>query len=167
MFRQTITFTTLLCLLSACHGPTIGQRQDIIIVDCIRKENNFNFAKEGFVRIGRSDAYDTVAGKIKEFYQTRKKRFDSVAVVRPFFTKFFAEYVQPINQDKRLKSYFPEFPLTSKTVDIEITFLDDFAKPLQAPYIARVRNIGEKVIFYSYDETSNRFIEVDQEPFTP
>lgn len=160
MLRTLFTYAIVLSVCCSCHGPVIGQRQDIIIVDCIRKEQNFALAKQGFVRIGKSEAYDSATGKIKEFYQTRKVRIENPEELKRFFWQFFANYVEPLNRDTRLKNYFSDFPLSTKNVEIEITFLDDFARPLVSPYIARVKNDAGEILLFSYDEKANRYTQL-------
>jgi hypothetical protein len=154
-----------LLLLTACHRPIIGQSQDVIIVDCIRKENNYNLATGGLVRIGKADAYDEVSGTLKESYQTRKIHFNNLDQARVYFVKIFNEYVKPFNANKRLKTMVKSFPFTSKNTEIEVTFIDGRSVPHAAPDIARIRNDFDRLLFYSYDPEKGTFDEIANELF--
>lgn len=151
-------FIALFFFTSCQHSP-IGQSQDMIIVDSIRKETNWNFAKKGFVRLGRTEAYDPITSRIREFYQTRKMRFQSIETLRPFFKAFFQEYSKPFTDDKRLPK------VSTENIELEITFLDEMANPLPSPQVAKVKNSGGKIFYYTFDEKAKSYILLNEETF--
>ena len=142
----------------------IGQRQDVLVVDALRRENNFNFAVKGLVRVGMVDAYNPESGTLKETYQIRTKRFVKVDEARAFFIQIFDEYLDHMNADKNLAKLVKGYPFSSKNTEIQITILDEHGGPAGAPQIARIRNNDNSFIAYSYDKNDQRFIEIAQEP---
>lgn len=125
-------------LLASCHGPVIGQSQDELIVDCIRKQNNFLLAKEGVVRVG----FENASGTIKEYYETRKIRFQNQEEAKAYFLKIFERYIAALNADRRLKNH----PFSFANTSMQIAFLDSSGAPLKTPYIAKMYNDGNTVV---------------------
>ncbi len=158
MIRIIFQLSILLFLFSSCHVSKVVSQQDVLIVDCIRKKTNFDLTKEGLVRIGLGDAYNPDAGTIRESYQTRKLRFTTVDEAKSFFNKIFTQYISPINEDRRLASLAKGYPFTAKNTELEITFIDTRGSPLEEPHIARIKNSGDSLIIYSYDQERKRFI---------
>ncbi len=155
----------LLMLFSSCHRPIIGQSQDVIIVDSIRKENNFGFAVKGLVRVGFSEPYSSDVGMLRESYQTRKVIFIKRDEARNYFVRIFNEYVKPFNANNRLKVLAKNFPFDPGNTEIQITFLDEHGTPPAPPYIARIRNSSGKILIYSYDSESGLYTQIADEPF--
>jgi len=146
-------FVSLACFTS-CHRPI--QSQDEIIVESIRKENNFDLAKLGLVRITVGDAYNRRQNTVHESYQTRKIQFSTVEDARAFFISVYNDYTKPFANDKRLK------PIE---IELQITFIDTRANPLLPPKIARLRNEGHTLHFYSFEDNTGRFMPIAQEAF--
>jgi hypothetical protein len=163
MIKVLFIFICFIC--ASCSHSLIRQGQDGIIVYAIRKENNFNFASRGLIHQERGDAYNKAESKIREFYQTRKYRFETIDSAREFFHKLFHDYAQPFNQDARLKPYVQNFPLTSRDIELEITFTDQTLKPLTAPAIARINNVDGVVFYYTYDPQSKHYQLLHQESY--
>jgi hypothetical protein len=158
-----VLFFLVVC--TSCHGPVIGQSQDVIIVDTLRRQNNFTFAKNGLVRVGIVDAYNPDLGTLTETYQTRKMRFLTVDAARAFFVKTFAEYVAHFNADSRLCTLIKGHPFGAHNASIQITVLDEHGSPPNAPEIARIRNSQNTIIFYTYDKNQDKYTQIAQEPF--
>lgn len=155
-YRSSFLIASILLSLTSCHRPIIGQSQDEIIVECLRKENNFELAKRGLVRIGVGPAYNANLNTITESYQTRKIQFSTVDEARSFFVSVYNDYTKAFKDDKRLKPV---------TIELQITFIDTRAQPLVPPKIARVRNESGQLHFYSFDVSTGRFMPIAQEPF--
>jgi hypothetical protein len=134
------------------------QKQDVIIVDCIRKENNFGLAKQaGLVRAGVGNAYNPESGTIEEIYHTRKIKFENADLAVVFFKAVFNDYIKPLNSDKRLGSMVKSFPFSPENTTIQITFIDPHGIPVTAPHIARIRNEEGKILLFSYDSETGRY----------
>ena len=163
MCNKSFMNTLILCCaiivlgFTSCHKPVIGQGQGEIIVDCIRKENNFYLAKSGLVRIGLGNGYKPDAGTLSESYQTRKIRFTEPADARAYFMKVFNEYVKPFNADARLANLISCHPFTLDNTVLQITFIDERGKPQTSPYIARIRNTDTAICVYRYDAKTGLF----------
>lgn len=153
---KKVYITTLLLILcfTSCHRAI--HSRDEIIVDSIRKENNFDLAKRGLVRITVGDAYNPTQNTIHENYQTRKIQFSTMDDARAFFLSVYNDYSKPFAHDKRLKPV---------EIELQITFIDTRANPLLPPKIARMRNEGRTLHFYSYEDNTKRFMPIAQEPF--
>jgi hypothetical protein len=136
----------------------------MIIVDSIRRQNNFNFAKSGLVRVGFGDAYNSDLGTLKENYQTRKVHFQKVEDARAYFIKVFNDYVKDLNADKRLAQLVKGHPFGPANTEIQITFLDEQGSPSSAPHIARIRNSQNTLIIYTYNPQEERYVQIAQEP---
>ncbi len=158
MIRIFSQLSLILFLFSSCHVAQMASQQDVLIVDCIRKKTNFDLTKEGLVRIGLGQAYNPDSGTIRESYHTRKLRFTNNAEAKAFFSKIFDQYIEPINADKRLASLSKGYPFTKENTEIEITFIDTKGSPLSEPHIARIKNSGDSLIIYSYDQERRQFI---------
>lgn len=165
MFRVLVQFLCVLGVSTSCHGPVIGQSQDVIIVDTLRRQTTFTFAKNGLVRVGMIDAYNPDLGTLTETYQTRKMRFATVDAARAYFVKTFAQYIAHFNEDTCLSARVKGHPFGPHNTSIQITVLDEHGGPPGAPEIARIRNNQNTILFYTYDKSQDQYIPFAQEPF--
>ncbi len=150
---------------TSCHPPIVGQTHDVILVDCIRKENNFELAKTGLVRVGVGSGYKSDESTLRESYQTRRVKFQDMEQARSYFIKVFNEYVKPFNANSHLASVVKTYPFSSSNTEVRITFLGQNGGPVIPPYIAQIRNEGDSILLYTYDETGRTFTEVSRDRF--
>ena len=165
MSKLLIKVLVIIFACTSCHTPMLTQSQDVIIVDAIRKENNFNFALRGLVRVGVGVAYDADNGTLKETYQTRKARLENIDAARNYFIGFYDDYIKPFNDNKLVGSLVKGYPFSPKNTEIQITFLDEQGTPVASPFIARIKNDHNRIIMYSYDSNSGRYQEINNESF--
>lgn len=152
-------FSAILCMLAySCSSPSQSltgpgeMRQDFAITDQIKYKINCQLSKEGFQTWGTGGAYYPTIRLVSDSYATDKYRYTSINDVRLLICRVVEMYLTDLNNEKRIRPFLYNFPLTAKNIELSFNFFDKYPDELSAPYIASVHCSNGLLTYYSNNE---------------
>ena len=150
--RQLFFLLILLVLGSCTHKwppdskyPHVNKAREIVA------STNKNFAKKGIYEYRKVYSYDSEIGEFDHYYIATKYCITDIDEARTFFHTFLEEFLEPLNNDERLRPYLKNYPLTWENVDVDIIFVNEKEELFSVPYFSHIGKQGPAIVYELYD----------------
>jgi len=153
-----IVFIPLSCVRNT--ADTFYQKK----ADLLLQKYDRKAAKQGIYEYREKEMGTPFIGSFKKYYITKQYSFSTMPEARAFFCSFFNELLVPFNENKELRPYLQNYPLSYEDLDLQIVFIDEKGKPLTYPDFWSVRKAGEYLYYEHFDPKINKSVAFDVEP---
>ncbi len=157
----------LSCVVITSTACFHTRREDFRIADEIVAQNDQRIQNEGFEPFLTGGSYRNTIRFISQGYNSNTLQFMSVDEARFFIVKQVQEFVEPFNEEKRIRMYLQNFPFTSKNVELIFSFEDAGNPPKSRlpPTLALVSCIKGKIRYSIWDEKKDNFQLIHSESY--
>jgi hypothetical protein len=166
MSFRVFSLVSILAFCAACSQKPF--RQEFQITDSITQHNNQRVRNEGFFVLHSEQYFPSDIREIKVDFATfdPKYRFKNEEEARTFFFEHYTKYANAYNDEKQLRPFLSEFPVTNKMLKISFVFLDKKTRqPIPKPFIGRIGNVGSQFYCWKWDPQNKYFVTTHSEQF--
>lgn len=144
----------LSCVVIACTACFHTQREDFRIADEIVAQNDKRIQSEGFELFLTGGSYRHTIRFVSQGYISNTLQLTSVDEARSFIVKQVQEFIEPFNEEKRIRMYLQNFPFTAKNVELIFSFEEATKppKPRLPPTLAQVSCIQGRITYFVWNE---------------
>lgn len=158
MIHIGILAGALFLIASSCSSPSRFYQSPHNQAAAILHKNDQAFAKKGLYEFMTVMPPQPLIGSFKKHYITKTHLLSDVDEARVFFCAFLEALVDPLNQEKSLRPYLQNYPMSFEDVDLQIVFVDDEDRPRLAPHFCSLRKVGETIYYEHYDPVTKRSV---------
>lgn len=117
----------------------------------LMQKNDRILAVNGFYEFMTVIPPQPLIGSFKKHYITKKHRYSNVDEARQFFCAFLDSVLTPLNQEKLLRPYLQNYPMTFQDIDLQVVFVDQEDRPCLPPHFCSIRKVDDLIYYEHYD----------------
>ena len=157
LMMALLVFVTCSCFHS--------RREHFCMADQLVTKNSKRIQSEGFEPLFSGGSYRNTIRLVSMGYTSKVHRLSSIEAARAFILNEVENFIQPFNEEKRIRMYLHNYPFTADNLELTFCFFDEKNKPLLPPNLAQVNCITGFVTYYAWDEKTKNLVRVHAEQF--
>jgi hypothetical protein len=165
--RRLLFFLLTVVVIASAACFRREEREDFRIADNIVAQNDKRIRSQGFDLYLTGGSYRNTIRRVAQGYISKTLQFSSVDQARPFIVKQIQTFVEPFNEEKRIRMYLQNFPFTAKNIELYFCFEDaeKIPKPRLPPLLAKVSCIEGEIRYSIWNEKTDNLQTVHSESY--
>lgn len=155
--KKYLLLLSLLCCLQSCNWVySPPRRNDFEIAKRITDRNMYELEKMGFIEVSTVGPGCCTISLIEACVRSDQYKLQSVDEARSFIVKIIHKFIESYNNEKQIRMYLQNYPLTAKNFQLSFMFYDPITKDfLKPPFIASIMLYNGKLRYF--EERGNLF----------